>query len=157
MLPALSLDGILHLRVQNHPFNGDEFQEFIEELLDRMQPWPRPNSVLVMDNASIHKVPGIREVVEARYVIFLHPCNSLISIHDSGMRLVYLPTYSPDFNPIEEGFSAIKATLRRYRNYALAGIGNVRDLITQIVYRTVSQEKALGWYRSCGYISYYVN
>ncbi|TFK57963.1 hypothetical protein BDN72DRAFT_749356, partial [Pluteus cervinus] len=54
MLPALSLDGILYTKVQDHTFDGDDFHEFIEELLDHMQPWPLPNSVLVADNASIH-------------------------------------------------------------------------------------------------------
>lgn len=62
----MSLDGILHLEVQDHPFSGEEFGNFIEGVLDRMQPFPFPNSVLVMDNASIHRVPGIQEAVEGR-------------------------------------------------------------------------------------------
>jgi hypothetical protein len=66
ILPALSLDGVVHLEVLDHPFNGEEFGDFVEGVLDRMQPWPLPQSVLVMDNASIHKVPGIREMVEER-------------------------------------------------------------------------------------------
>jgi hypothetical protein len=53
----------------DHSFSGEEFHDFVEGVLDRMQPWPMPNSVLVMDNASIHKVPGIREMVEQRCVI----------------------------------------------------------------------------------------
>ncbi|KAF8234675.1 hypothetical protein L208DRAFT_1260865 [Tricholoma matsutake] len=68
ILPALSLDGILHLEVLDHSFTGEDFADFIEGVLDQMQPWPLPNSVLVMDNASIHKVPGIREMVEERYI-----------------------------------------------------------------------------------------
>jgi hypothetical protein len=63
ILPALSLDGILHLEVLDHSFSGKEFADFVEGVLNQMQPWPLPNSVLVMDNASIHKVPGIREMV----------------------------------------------------------------------------------------------
>ncbi|KAF8868603.1 hypothetical protein BD779DRAFT_1397140, partial [Infundibulicybe gibba] len=55
----MSLDGILHLEVQDHSFTGEEFCNFIEGVLGQMQPWPLPNSVLIMDNASIHKVPGI--------------------------------------------------------------------------------------------------
>jgi len=53
----------------DHSFSGEEFRDFVEGVLDRMQPWPMPNSVLVMDNASIHKVPGIQEMVEQRCVI----------------------------------------------------------------------------------------
>jgi hypothetical protein len=64
ILPALSLDGILHLEVSDHSFSGEEFIDFVGGLLDQMQPWPLPNSVLVMDNMSIHKVPRILEMVE---------------------------------------------------------------------------------------------
>jgi DDE superfamily endonuclease len=66
ILPALSLDGILHLEVLDHSFTGEEFHSFVEGILDQMQPWPLPNLVLVLDNASIHKIPGIQEMVEAR-------------------------------------------------------------------------------------------
>jgi DDE superfamily endonuclease len=68
ILPALSLTSILHLEVLDHSFTGEEFADFIEGVLNRMQPWPLPNSILVIDNASIHKVPGIHEMVEERYV-----------------------------------------------------------------------------------------
>lgn len=66
ILPALSLDGILHMEVLDHSFSGEEFIDFVSGLLNQMQPWPLPNSVLVMDNASIHKVDGICEMVEER-------------------------------------------------------------------------------------------
>lgn len=69
ILPALSLDGILHLEVLDHSFTGEDFHNFVSGVLDQMQPWLMPNSVLVMDNASIHKVPGIREMVEQRHVV----------------------------------------------------------------------------------------
>ncbi|KAI0682755.1 hypothetical protein BC835DRAFT_1298083, partial [Cytidiella melzeri] len=56
ILPAMSLDGLMHMEVYNHPITGVEFADFVEGVLDWMQPWPLPNSVLVMDNASIYKV-----------------------------------------------------------------------------------------------------
>jgi hypothetical protein len=62
----MSLEGILHLEVQDHPFSGEDFSNFIEGVLDRIHPFPLPNSVLVMDNASIHKVPGIQEMIEGQ-------------------------------------------------------------------------------------------
>ncbi|KAI0078063.1 hypothetical protein K474DRAFT_1582734, partial [Panus rudis PR-1116 ss-1] len=70
VLPALSLDGILHLEILDHAFTGETFLDFIEGLLGRMQPWPQANSVLVMDNATIHHVAGLQELVEGRYVIW---------------------------------------------------------------------------------------
>ncbi|TFK71582.1 hypothetical protein BDN72DRAFT_725472, partial [Pluteus cervinus] len=71
ILPALSLDGILHFTVTEQAVTGDFFNNFIEGLLGHMQRWPLPNSVIVMDNASIHKGAEIRELVESRCVYYL--------------------------------------------------------------------------------------
>jgi transposase len=57
-----------------------------------MNPYPQNNSILVLDNCAIHKSAVLREVVEA-----------------NGQLLIFLPPYSPDFNPIEESFSAGKS------------------------------------------------
>src|ERR1700677_3346528 len=76
ILPALSLDGILHLEVVENAVTGATFRRFIEGLLPRMNKWPLPNSVLVVDNASIHHVAGIRELVE-----------------EHGMHLMFRPAY----------------------------------------------------------------
>ncbi|KAF9230527.1 hypothetical protein BU15DRAFT_15744, partial [Melanogaster broomeanus] len=51
ILPAISLDGMLHLDVLNESWTGVTFYRFIEGLLDNMNPFPQRNSVLVMDNA----------------------------------------------------------------------------------------------------------
>ena len=96
ILPALSLNGILHVEVFDHAIKGDNFLSFVEGLVECMQPWPLPNSVLIMDNAAIHHVDGIREMVEAH-----------------GSRLIYLPAYSPDLNPIEEAFVKMRYLQRR--------------------------------------------
>ena len=99
MLPTLSLDGILHLEVLENAITGEDFRQFVEGLLPHMSEWPLPNLVLVIDNAAIHKVEGIREMVK-----------------EHGSRLLYLPTYSPDYNPIENTFSSIKSWLCSNRN-----------------------------------------
>jgi hypothetical protein len=137
LLPALSLDGILHLDVVENAVTGAAFRQFVEGLLPRMNKWPLPNSVLVVDNASIHKVAGIRELVEQH-----------------GMRLMFLPSYSPDLNPIELAFSSIKAWLRANRdrvNQAMESEdGSVYNALWQAVH-SVTPEKARGWYKHCGY------
>jgi hypothetical protein len=51
-------------------YNAKLFEAFIDGLLDHMEPYPAPNSVVVMDNASIHKSPRVLEMIEARYVVF---------------------------------------------------------------------------------------
>ena len=138
MLPALSLDGILHLEVVENAVTGADFRRFVEGLLLQMNEFPLPNSVLVIDNASIHKVNGIRELVE-----------------DHGARLLYLPSYSPDFNPIELAFSTIKQWLRSNRdrvNQELnSGEGGVYNVFWEAVH-SVTADQARGWYKHCGYI-----
>lgn len=56
-----------------------------------MNPYPGPNSVIILDNCSTHRTVALREIIE-----------------DSGCLLIFLPAYSPDFNPIEESFSCCK-------------------------------------------------
>lgn len=137
ILPALSLDGVLHLEVVENAVTGAAFRQFVEGLLPLMNKWPLPNSVLVVDNASIHKVAGIRELVEER-----------------GMRLLFLPAYSPDLNPIELTFSSIKAWLRTNRDRVNQEMesenGTVYNALWQAVH-SVTPEKAQGWYKHCGY------
>lgn len=67
VLPALSLnDGILHCDIVEGSFDSQLFYQFIQRLLDQMQPYPAPNSVIVMDNCRIHKHPAIIELIEER-------------------------------------------------------------------------------------------
>ena len=68
ILPALSLDGIIAVEVLNCPFTSATFSKFVEGLLDQMNPWPQTNSVIIMDNASIHKSEELRLMIENRYV-----------------------------------------------------------------------------------------
>ena len=64
----MSLDGILHLAIQDCPYTAVQFNGFIEALLGNMNQFPQPNSAIVMDNASIHKSPELRQMVEERFV-----------------------------------------------------------------------------------------
>ena len=67
VLPALSLlDGVLHLKVVKGSINTEHFNSFIDALLDNMNPFPAKNSVIIMDNAKIHKSPDLRPMIEAR-------------------------------------------------------------------------------------------
>lgn len=56
------------LEVLDRPFTAASFNKFIEGLLDHMNPFPQKNSVIIMDNASIHKSDELREMIEDRYV-----------------------------------------------------------------------------------------
>lgn len=66
MLPALSLNGIMALDVYTESLTAEKFNEFIEHLLDCMNQFLMPDSVLIMDNASIHHSADLQRLVEAR-------------------------------------------------------------------------------------------
>ena len=65
-----------------------------------MNPYPGPNSVIVLDNAKIHHDEGLIEYLQA-----------------FGIRVEFLPPYSPDLNPIESSFSVIKSFLKKNQDY----------------------------------------
>ena len=71
------------------------------------------------------------------------------------MWLVYLPPYSPDFNPIEEGFSSMKAWIRRNRDYVLGELTGDETcepfaMLWEAVFATMTPNSIVGWYRDCG-------
>ena len=68
VLPAICLDGILTVKVLEGSFDSDSFARFIDGLLCHMNPFPGPNSVIVMDNCRIHKSELVREIIEAQWV-----------------------------------------------------------------------------------------
>lgn len=77
------------------------------------------------------------------------------------MRLVYLPPYSPDLNPIEQGFSSLKAWLRSNNNHAMKELPanetelaacNPYQLIWEAVHETMTPESIRGWFHDSGYL-----
>ena len=101
ILPAYTQDSIVFARIFQGSTDGTVFEDFIEQLLPLCDRYPEPKSVLVMDNASFHYTKRIEEIC-----------------HDAGVKLVYLPPYSPDLNPIEEFFAKLKAFIKRsWHNY----------------------------------------
>jgi hypothetical protein len=76
------LDGILYVSIIEGSFTTETFTEFIDGLLDKMNKFPGPNSVIVMDNCRIHKAEAIREMIEERCVLvhkqFFTPANTIV-------------------------------------------------------------------------------
>ena len=65
ILPAISLQGVLHLDILTKSWTAIDFRSFVEVLLDNMNPYPLPNSVIVCDNASAHHFEDLRAIIEA--------------------------------------------------------------------------------------------
>jgi transposase len=109
---ALTLGGFIAPFVIDGPINRLAFETYVEKVL---LPELRKGDVVVMDNLPGHKGPKVRQMIEA-----------------AGAQLLYLPPYSPDFNPIENAFAKLKALLRKAAERTVKGlwtaIGKLIDL-----------------------------
>jgi transposase len=92
LIAALRHDGLTAPCVFDGAINGVRFLAYVTQVL---APTLRPGDLVVMDNLKAHKVNGVRDAIEAQ-----------------GARLLYLPPYSPDLNPIELAFAKFKALLQ---------------------------------------------
>jgi transposase len=93
VVAGLRASGIIAPFVLDGPMTGAVFRAYVEQML---APALEPGDVVAMDNLSIHKVAGVKEAIRA-----------------VGASVLYLPSYSPDLNPIEQLFAKLKALLRK--------------------------------------------
>lgn len=111
---ALRLTGMTAPFVYDGAMNSNVFLTYIQQVL---APTLEPGDVVVMDNLPAHKAAGVRDAIVA-----------------AGASLLYLPPYSPDFNPIENAFSKLKALLRAKAERTIGAlwdtVGSLIDLFT---------------------------
>jgi transposase len=111
---GLRLTGMMAPFVLDGPMNRSAFLAYVTQVL---APALKPGDVVILDNLPAHKGSRVREAIEA-----------------AGASLLYLPPYSPDFNPIENAFAKLKALLRKAAEQTIAGlwatIGRLIDLFT---------------------------
>lgn len=127
LLGAISLDGLVATMTIESPTDSDVFLTYVEQVLC---PRLRPGQVVVMDNLSAHKNPSVRERIE-----------------QAGARVLYLPPYSPDFNPIEQCWSKIKQLLRT----AKARTAPALEQAVAEAIAAVTPDNAAAWFAHCGY------
>jgi len=128
---AVAFDGIVAHWTIEKGFDAETFQSFMENyLIPNTNPFPQSRSVIVMDNAPIHK----KELTDL--------------LSQFRRRLVFLPPYCPKLSPIEIVFSKVKKALRRQ---ALESTLRTDDLFKQAV-ETISATDTQGFFRHCGYI-----
>jgi transposase len=130
MLAAISIDGISSPMTISGAVDGLVFGAYVEQVLC---PTLKAGDVVVMDNLPAHKVKGVKEAIEA-----------------CGARVLYLPPYSPDLNPIEKCWSKIKTYLRK----AKARTREALEQALKEVLELITKEDAEGWFASCGYSLY---
>jgi transposase len=126
-LAALRATGLTAPVVIDGPVNGDIFLAYVEQ---HLAPTLKAGDIVIMDNLSSHKRAGVREAIES-----------------VGASLVYLPPYSPDFNPIELLFSKFKWLLR-----------SIADRTVETLWQTCgklldefSESECRNYFRHCGY------
>ena len=127
LLSSMTFSGMGPSMVVEGGTDGAVFEGYLREML---VPALREGDVVVMDNLSVHKSETVRELIEG-----------------AGAHLLYLPPYSPDFNPIEEAFSKIKNLLRK------AG-ARVREALVEAIGQALSElteEDARAFFGHCGY------
>jgi transposase len=123
----MSLQGMIAAMTVESPTDGDVFLAYVEQVLC---PRLEPGQVVVMDNLPAHKVEGVRCLIAA-----------------TGAELLYLPPYSPDFNPIEQAWSRIKQQLRSAKARTLE---TLEAAITESL-AAVTPSHAAAWFANCGY------
>jgi transposase len=124
---ALRLCGMTAPMVLDGPMNADAFLAYVEQVL---APTLMPGDVVVMDNLPAHRPTCIRGAIEA-----------------TGARLHYLPPYSPDFYPIENAFSKLKAILRKAAARTIDDLwGAIRDALPQF-----APQECANYFAAAGY------
>ena len=127
VIAGLTLRGMIAPCVLDEPMNRDAFATYIEQAL---VPELRPGDVVILDNHPSHKVSKVRNL-----------------IHAAGAGLVFLPPYSPDYNPIELAFSRLKALLRTAAKRTVEGLW---DAIGRIL-DTFSPTECRNYFTAAGY------
>lgn len=124
---GLRLNGLTAPFVLDGPMDGECFLAYVEQVL---APSLNAGDAVIIDNLPAHRVKGIKAAIERK-----------------GARLLYLPPYSPDFNPIEQAFAKFKACLRK------AAARTVDDLWAAIgeIIKTFSEAECKNYFVNCGY------
>ena len=133
----VSLDGVHDVFLAEGSVNGNKFEQFIKDcLIPILQPFngSNPNSIVVMDNASIHHVQGVLQLIE----------------NQAQAKVIFLPPYSPDLNPTEQVFSKVKSILKA--NDQLLQVYSEPRCLLAMAFSMVSKEDCNSFISHCGYI-----
>lgn len=126
-LAALRVHGLTAPLVVDGPMNGPVFLGYVRQ---HLVPTLHEGDIVIMDNLPAHKVAGVQEAIES-----------------VGAKLVYLPPYSPDFNPIELLFAKLKTLLRAAANRTIAALESTLGALLDCF----SPAECANYFRHAGY------
>lgn len=134
---AMSSDGLCAMEVFRSNGNLETLMYFLRRhLIPVMHPFPMPNSVLLLDNARIH---------HASHDLLTRVCRAY------GIKVLFVPPYSPDMNPIELMFGVVKSHIaREYRQ--LRDAEHPHEEIRCVFREVGTWRNAHAWMRKCGYM-----
>jgi transposase len=124
---GLRLTGMTAPMVLDGPMNREAFIAYARRVLG---PTLTPGDIVIMDNLSAHKGDAVRQAIEA-----------------TGATLVFLPPYSPDFNPIENAFAKLKALLRKAAERTVEGLWQAIGTII----KNFTPHECQNYFRAAGY------
>jgi hypothetical protein len=136
-IPVMSIEGVHDVYLAEGSVNGEKFEHFVEEcLLPPLLPFDgiNPRSVVVMDNAAIHHVEEVTELI----------------VGQARAKQIFLPPYSPDLNPVEEVFSKIKYLMKE--NDALFQVCRFPRVLLLEAFAMITQENCISYAHDCGYL-----
>lgn len=134
-IAALCTDGVIAVEYSVGTVDGDKFVDFVRgSLIPNMLPFDgtNPRSIAVLDNCSIHHVESVVDLFT-----------------DAGILVLWLPPYSPDFNPAENAFSKVKYYLKEH-DEVMQVVSDPIPII-QAAFDSITPEDCTGWIRHCGY------
>ncbi len=126
MLGAMGLDGVRAMMTVEGATDAEVFEAFVTHLL---VPKLKPGNIVVLDNVGAHK-----------------PAGALARIRAAGARVLFLPPYSPNLNPIECCWSKVKAFLRKFEALTVAALDAAIAKATELI----TPEDARGWFEHAG-------
>jgi transposase len=129
LIAGLRATGMTAPWVVEGAVNTAVYETYVQHIL---APTLQPGDIVVMDNLRCHKSEAVRQSIEAR-----------------GAYLLFLPSYSPDFSPIEYAFSKLKAGLRRLRALTFEAL---LDAIAQAL-QSITSSDAIAWFIACGFFN----
>jgi len=130
---ALWEGGLVGYHTLEDSFDGPDFYKFVEQyVVPSLTPFPGDRSVLILDGASIHNQGALEALVES-----------------VGARLLILPPYSPDFDPVEHLFSKIKGHIRSWGSSLIKNGLTIPDVL-DMCFDAVTAKDCHGWVRNCG-------